>query len=255
MLAVEQPLHDSRMQQLPRRQPCGTAACDSHGGMQHVRHCCPARRCRHLVCSPARCVPSGWDHTQAAAPPLPPCPRTAQSQCDGTPASQGAAMSSVNQRGKQLLAGTLGSSRPAEGARRTAAANMLAANCLHTLLEQPAAAARTLRWPPPRCRDVITPCALRPPVRDRPSVSGLKGPPFHRPLRDVMMRPRKPAARGPLVSVLLARQPAAKAQCGRQCAAPRPHPPPSRTVFASVVACGGSAHLAWWACTPSAPRL
>lgn len=53
---------------------------------------------------------------------------------------------------------------------------------------------RTLRWPPPRWRTVITPCALRPPLRDSPSVSGLKGPPFHRPLRDVTMRPRKPAA-------------------------------------------------------------
>lgn len=54
----------------------------------------------------------------------------------------------------------------------------------------------TLRWPPPRWRTVITPCALRPPLRDRPSVSGLNGPPFHRPLRDVTMRPRKPAGWG-----------------------------------------------------------
>ena len=51
---------------------------------------------------------------------------------------------------------------------------------------------RTLRWPPPRCREVITPCALRPPVRDSPIVSGLKGPPFQRSLRDVITRPRKP---------------------------------------------------------------
>ena len=157
----------------------------------------------------------------------------------------------VSQRGKQLLAGTQGGSSRAEGARRTAAAIMLAASSPHTVLEQPAAAARTLRWPPPRCRDVITPCALRPPLRDRPSVSGLKGPPFHRPLRDVMMRPRKPAAGGKHQAVSSVGLNALQVRCHQQT---QTHPAQTRSP-GHTSAAAAVAHLAWWACTPSAPRI
>ena len=47
--------------------------------------------------------------------------------------------------------------------------------------------------PPPMWRDTTRPWWLRPPLRAKPCVSGLKGPPFHSSLRVVTTRPRKPA--------------------------------------------------------------
>jgi hypothetical protein len=51
-------------------------------------------------------------------------------------------------------------------------------------------------WPPPLCHTLILPELFRPPVFRMPSVSGLKGGPFHRYERSTVMRPLCPGEVG-----------------------------------------------------------
>jgi len=67
---------------------------------------------------------------------------------------------------------------------------------LASFLLQKSTTRYTFLCPPPRWRTLILPSAPRPPDLRRPTVSRLWGLPFHRPVREVTTRPRKPGVVG-----------------------------------------------------------